>query len=103
MALPITDESVQLRLSDVLSEIIAQSRVGETYPTSCQSFNDEMSQILEYISVGEYSIAYECIVANLEKFPFTLSGPTAIKLLEVGLRMGYKTDRPEDEAFDMRR
>ena len=73
------------------------------YPTNRQSFNDELNQILEYISVGEYSVAYECIVANLEKYPFTLSGPNAIKLLEVGLRMRYKTDRPEDEAFDMRR
>jgi hypothetical protein len=43
------------------------------------------------------------MVANLEKFPFTLSGPAAVKLLEVGLKMRYKTDRTEDEAFDMRR
>ena len=51
MALPITDESVQLRLSDVLSEISTQSIIGEAYPTNRQSFNDEMTQILEYISV----------------------------------------------------
>jgi hypothetical protein len=38
----------------------------------------------------------------LESYPFKISGPAAIKLLEVGLLMGYKTERPEDALFDNR-
>ena len=63
-----------------------------------------MRQLHEYISVaGEYGIAYESIIATLEQIPFTLSAAVAIKLLEVGLIMQYKTDRPQDKMFDMRK
>jgi hypothetical protein len=41
MALPINDESVQLRLSDILSEISTQSIVGEAYPKDRLPFYDE--------------------------------------------------------------
>lgn len=88
------DDFVRARLFDILSELRAQANLAPHYP---------LNQIDEYIDVGEYSIAYECIIANLEQIPFTLNGITAIKVLEAGLIMQYKTERPEDRAFDMRR
>jgi hypothetical protein len=62
-----------------------------------------MRQIQEYIEVaGEYEIAYETIVASISEHPFTLSGTSAIALLEVGLMLGYKTGRTQDKIFDCR-
>ena len=97
------DSVVQSRLSDILTELTAQVNLAPHYPESGQSFQEEMEQIREYIEdANEFSIAYECIVANLEQVPFTLSGRGAVKLLEVALLMGYKTERLVDKAFDMR-
>lgn len=67
------------------------------------SFDEEMEQIREYIEdAGEYAIAYESLVANLEQVPFVISGKAAIGLLEVGLVMGYKTEVDHDAMFDRR-
>lgn len=38
----------------------------------------------------------------LEIFPFKLTGLAAIKLLEVGLLMGFKSDQEVDRLFDRR-
>ncbi len=38
----------------------------------------------------------------LQTFPFRLSGPAAMKLLEIGLLMRFKTGLPEDARFDSR-
>ena len=64
------------------------------------TFEEEMAQIGEYIhDAGEYGLAYEVIVVNAEEVPFVLSSKAAVKLLEVGLVMGFKTERPTDAAF----
>jgi hypothetical protein len=98
------DNIVRSRLMDVLQELQLQTDLATRYPENRLAFQDQMEQIREYIAdAGEYGIAYESIVANLEQVPFTLSAGAAVKLLEVGLIMRYKTERPEDQIFDMRR
>jgi hypothetical protein len=46
-------------------------------------------------------LAYESLISMLE-FHFQRSGCTAVKLLEVGLLLRFKTERPEDAQFDGR-
>lgn len=94
---------VRDNLAAVLAEISAQHKVGAQFPPELQSFSELIKQIREYIlEAGEYGLAYEVIVATLEAFPFCLSGPTVIRLLEVGLLLGYKTKRAEDVRFACR-
>jgi hypothetical protein len=98
------DNIVRSRLMDILQELQMQTDLATHYPENRLSFQDEMNQLHEFIAdAGEYGIAYESIIANLEQIPFTLSGVAAVKLLEVGLIMRYKTERPQDQAFDMRK
>jgi hypothetical protein len=95
---------IESRLLCVLNEIEKQRSVSASYPAGVLPFADEMKQIREYIEVaGEYGVAYEILVATIEVFPFTLSGKVAIALLELGLLLGYKTDRTEDSLFDRRK
>jgi hypothetical protein len=95
--------SIEQKLSLILSEVANQVTVGSTFPADQMSFEDEISQIREWVTLhGEYGIAYESLVAILEGFPFKLSGPAAVTLLEVGLTFKYKTERAEDAAFDSR-
>jgi hypothetical protein len=94
---------VELNLISVLLEIEAQPEVGAMFPSELQSYSDQITQLREYIEdAAEYGIAYESLVSMLEVFPFKISGPTVIKLLEVALLLGFKTDRAEDAQFDRR-
>jgi hypothetical protein len=77
--------------------MLAHSSRPEEFPLA-----DQLAQVREYIRCDEGGIAYEVIVAVLEKSPVSLSGRSVIALLEVGLFLGYKTDRPEDALFDRR-
>ena len=62
-----------------------------------------MGQVREWVEdVGEYGIAYELLVSMLEEFPFQLSGQVAVKLLEAGILMRFKTEQPQDARFDSR-
>jgi hypothetical protein len=73
------------------------------FPPEQLSFVDEVEQIRGWIEDhGEYGIAYEALIAMLEAFPFQVSSRAAVKLLEVGLLLQFKTDRPEDARFDSR-
>lgn len=97
-------EFIRERLLSVLSEMREQSHLGKHFGGDSLSFVEEMDQLREYIEdAGEYGIAYESIVSALEDVPFTLSGKAAVKLLEVGLVLGYKTEKPSDQRFDRRR
>ena len=96
-------ELIKDKLTAVLSEIRVQAEVGKLFPPELRSFSEQVEQIREWIEdVGEYGVAYESLVSMLEERPFRLSGPTAIKLLEVGLLMRFKTERAEDAQFDSR-
>lgn len=94
---------VEANLLAVLAEVRDQPEVGSSFPAELQSYAEQVEQIREYIEdAGEYGIAYESLVSMLEEFPFRLSGRAAIKLLEVGLLMRFKTEQPEDARFDGR-
>jgi hypothetical protein len=90
-------------LATVLAEIRTQPDVGKLFPPELQSLPEEIEMLQGWIEEArEYGIAYEALVCLLESYPFQLSGRAAIKLLEVGLLMRLKTERPEDAAFDSR-
>lgn len=93
---------VRSHLFDLLAEIEKQTNMAAYYGAGHLSFHDEMAQIREFIEHDEYEIAYECVVVNLEKDGYSLSGIAAVKLLEVGLLMHYKTERESDHPFDFR-
>ena len=78
-----------------------QANVAEYYPPEMQPFAEHMEQIREYINIaGEFSIAYESIVASLETLPFSLTGKESVALLELGLIMRYKTTDEQDRIYD---
>ena len=57
----------------------------------------------EYINyANEYGIAYEIMIGILESEPVKVSGLAAVKMLEVTLLLGYKTEKEEDRIFDLR-
>lgn len=94
---------VEANLSEILSEVRQQEHVDATFPKDLLSFPEQMAQVQEWIEhAGEYGIAYESLVSLLERFPFKLSSQRSVKLLEVGLLMRFKTERPEDDRFDSR-
>ncbi len=94
---------METRLLRILDELERQLGVAAAYPEGALQFGDEMKQIREFIEVaGEYGAAYECLVAAIESHPFVVSGTAAISLLELGLLLGYKTERNEDSEFDRR-
>ncbi len=94
---------IAANLSAILDEIRQQLDVGAGFPPALQAFPAQVELIREWIEdANEFGIAYESLVSMLEEFPFQLSGPTAVKLLEVGLAMRFKTERPQDAPFDFR-
>ncbi|MEM5342291.1 hypothetical protein [Paraburkholderia azotifigens] len=96
-------EFIESSLMLVLEEMEKQPEVGKSYPSGGMSYGDEMAQIREFIEfAGEYGLAFEYINRALEQFPYTISGKAAVKLLEVGLLMGFKSDSAKDERFDRR-
>jgi len=99
----INTKLIHSNLLFVLAEIAAQPDVGATFPSELLGFPEQVGQIREWIEdAGEFGIAYESIVTMLEEFPFHLSGQAAVKLLEVGLQMRFKTDQAKDTEFDGR-
>ena len=101
--MPMTYKGIESNLLIVLNEIASQSDVGDLIPAEYLKFDAQIDQIREYIGyAGEYGLAYECMVVLLEEYPFLISGSAAIRLLEVGLIMGFKTDRVDDAGFDKR-
>jgi len=94
---------IENNLQCLLQELKKQPEVAKFYPTDSLSYEKDMDQITEYIELaGEYGLAYECIVGDLEMFPFKVSGAAAVKLLELGLIMKFKTEADEDKDFDIR-
>ena len=97
------EQRVEHNLIFILAEMEVQIGLANNYPEGGLSFAEEMAQMSEYIhTAGEYGLAYESIIANLETVPFKLSGVAAVRLLEAGLILGFKTERDEDKAFDFR-
>jgi hypothetical protein len=91
-------EFVEANLSFVMREMSAQPEAAD--PKDTVAFEERMSDVREWIEDhGEYGLAYEAMVGELEAGEFRLSGRAAVKLLEVGLLFGFKTTRPQDKRF----
>jgi hypothetical protein len=96
-------EVIENNLLVILSELSIQPEIATHFPPDIQSYDEQLAQIDEYlVDAGEYGLGYELIVNLLAVFPFKLSGSAAVKLLEVGLLLGFKTEAPEDVLFDRR-
>ncbi|WP_153074170.1 hypothetical protein [Paraburkholderia bonniea] len=97
------NELIETNLSLILAEMKAQPEVAPLYSPDELSYEEQMIQIREFIELaGEYGLAYEYINGTLERFPFKISGNAAVKLLEVGLLMGFKSELNRDKRFDRR-
>ena len=97
------NEIIEGNLFFLVDELRQQSHVASYFHSEMQSFDEQLAQIDEYLTIaGEYGLSYENIVSLLSTFPFKLSGHAAVKLLEVGLLVGFKTEMPEDAIFDRR-
>lgn len=96
-------EVIEKNLLFILNELRGQPEIATHFPPEMQSYDEQLAQIEEYlVYAGEYGLGYEIIVVLLATFPFKLSGLASIKLLEVGLLLGFKTEMPEDIRFDRR-
>lgn len=94
------EEIIESNLVAILAELDTQQDVGHQFPPGLKSFRDAMRDLHKWVEeANESGIAYEVLVCMLEKHPFRLSGNAAVKLLEVGLLLGYKTTRDEDAIF----
>lgn len=94
---------IEGNLDFVLNEIKGQPAVAVLFPPDCMSYEDQIYQLSEWLQdSGEYGLVYENIISILENFPFKLSGKAAVKLLEVGLIFGFKTESEMDRSFDRR-
>ncbi|WP_185814552.1 hypothetical protein [Xanthomonas sp. SS] len=94
---------IEKNLKLIVFGLINQPGVAVHFPDCGMSYSDQMDQMMEWIDdAGECSLAYENIVCLLDKYPFNLSGKLAVKLLEVGLILGFKTELEIDKEFDIR-
>ena len=94
---------IESNLSFVLAELGSQPEVASFFPAKSLSYQEQIDQLSEWVDdAGEYGLVYENVVSMLEVFPFKLSGKAAIKLLEVGLIFGFKTESESDKGFDRR-
>ena len=97
-------ELIEDRLLRLTREIETQADVGRGFAPNVATFDQQLAFVREYIDVaGEYGLAYELLVALLEGHSFKITSSAAVGLLEVGLLLGYKTERPEDADFDWKR
>ncbi|PBQ13401.1 hypothetical protein [Pseudomonas syringae] len=87
----------------LLNEIKSQPEIAFYTSSESLSYSDQVEQLSEWLhDAGEYGLVYESIVSLLERLPFKLSGRAAVKLLEVGLIFGFKTEMEVDMKFDRR-
>jgi hypothetical protein len=94
---------VEESLTALLEELESQPEMAIIFPPDILGYEDTLSNIREWLEDdGEYGLAYEVMVSLLERFDFKISGKSAVRLLEVGLYFGYKTDLESDHDLDWR-
>jgi hypothetical protein len=90
---------VEGSLTALLEELESQPEMAIFFPSDKLGYRDTLSNIREWLEdAGEYGLAYEVIVSLLESFDFKISGKSAVRLLEVGLHFGYKTNNGTDHV-----
>lgn len=81
---------IETNLCLVIDEMAVQSDVAKIYPAALLPHADHIKQLKEWLDVGEAGLAYESIVASLEKLPYTISVRATAKLQEAGRLLGFK-------------
>jgi hypothetical protein len=97
------DMDIKTRLLLIVDNLAVQNDVGALYSDGELPHDEFILQIREFADHRGCGIAYESLVATIEAHPYRLSNKSAIALLELGLLFRFKTDRPEDKLFDVRR
>jgi hypothetical protein len=92
---------LEKRILLILQELEDQKRIEEDDSKECLSHKDSIYQIKEFVEAGEYGIAYMSLVFYFEDYNFNISSFASVKLLELGLLMGFKTDREEDQIYNV--
>jgi len=93
-------EKIKENLNVVLNELKGKSL---DIDPAFLAYPKQIEQIDEWINYAdECGIAYESMVALLESEPIEISGAATVRLLEVALVFGFKTDRDEDKPYDFR-
>ncbi|PPV06216.1 hypothetical protein [Xanthomonas bromi] len=96
-------ELVEKNLLYIIDELAGQAAVRSEFSHDEMTLCDQIKQMTEWVEdAGEYGLAYENIVCLLEECSFFLRGLSAVKLLELGLIFGFKTDMDKDRIFDRR-
>ena len=93
---------IDANLIFIVQEMKAQPEIAQSYSPATLSYDHQMDQICEFIDTGEYGLAYEYIIGALGCSPFKMSGAAALKLLEIGLLMEFKSTLEGDKRFDRR-
>ncbi|SDJ54726.1 hypothetical protein [Pseudomonas abietaniphila] len=94
---------LESNLQMIFNEIKCQGQIGASFPPEMLSFDEQMEQMSEWLfDVGELELFYENLILLLDKYDFRISGSAAIRLLEVGLLMRFKTTLDEDLMFNFR-
>ncbi|MCW0922005.1 hypothetical protein ACYSTU_14355 [Pseudomonas glycinis] len=97
------DVFVEKSLTALLEELESQPEMAIFFASDILGYEDTLSNIREWLEDdSEYGLAYEVMVSLLERFDFKISGKSAVRLLEVGLYFGYKTDLESDRDLDWR-
>jgi hypothetical protein len=83
---------------------VPQTRaVPSSYAPDGPNYDERLPQINEFIAgAGADGLAYEYIVGTQESIPFRLTGAAAVKLPEIGLPVGFKSEQEVDKRFDRR-
>lgn len=90
------------RILLIIQELENQKRIESEDSLKYLSHRDSIYQIKEFVEVGEYGVAYISLVLYLESYNFKISSIAAVKFLELGLLMGFKTDREEDKIYNIK-
>lgn len=88
---------IEKKLLTIWTEVAGQMDLLENESIDERKWISELDELISHH--GEYGVAYDTMVDMFERVPIKLTGPTAVRLLEVGLTFGYKTDRDEDEQY----
>jgi hypothetical protein len=80
----------------LIHELKTHAHEPNYLPKGLKSFSKSLDDLNEFLDAHEYGIAYELIVALLEKAPFSVTAEFACSLLKVGLLLDAKNLHDKD-------
>ncbi|OYR07538.1 hypothetical protein [Brucella grignonensis] len=97
-----TSAIVEKNLKFIAGELINKGEYYEPLYDNEMPYEEQIISIFEYIDHGEYGVAYENLICLLERSKTCVSAKATVKIIEVSLLFGFKTERLEDRIFDRR-